>query len=792
MKLKSVGFLLILIMMSLFGQHIVSAQVSNIVYVSGDGDEDHVHQDEYARITYEHQGANPTVYFGFNPLGVESHYTTEHHTYLDPNLITIFQKPGAPAATVTVTLAGKKVDDDDDPDNDVSFEEVFEISFEASALPALLDTSPAVTVGDPQPRLDPPIEIEGVTQKLDLTRPVYFTVESSAPIHEVGITISNVDPENAAQHYTLYVSSWFSPHGSGTSTANVSITQADLDLENTDIPGAEITVRVAHSAPGNPTVEIFRTFTFWGRERPSDSDQPDWPNPGTVEGLRQGLTEGTDIVIRWGPPLNTGSSLISHYEVRHRNYTENSEDATGFGGWFSTGAVLRINLSTTTGIAGYDVEVRAVNADGLAGSPVRINDLTLATAPGVAAADALPSVSSEERARIASALAMDRVIFNELRNATTDTDDWIELRNVSDTDVTLDGWEVRIIADEGTGIVTFPLGTVLPAGGLLLLVNTDPDAPEMPLSMPEGDVVSVVDAELILPQTDFTLLLRSDAAWEDSAGNYFFGYEVSSTAPSLTTDTAWYRARPDVLGYQLEAWVASGYQDGRGYDADVPVASALGTPGSPQSSLVGDVNGDGTVNILDVVFVASRFDATDASAADVNGDGVVNIQDLVLVADRLGDVAAAPSAETLHASHVEQWLASAKHAVAAGGIETASAERLLSYERGIQVLEHLLATLVPQSTALLANYPNPFNPETWIPYRLATGSDVQLRIYDTRGRIVRDLDIGHQAAGLYETRSRAAYWDGRNEIGESVASGLYFYTLTAGDFAATRRMLILK
>ena len=98
MKLKLVGFLLILIMMSLFGQHIVSAQVSNIVYVSGDGDEDHVHQDEYARITYEHEGANPTVYFGFNPFGVESHYTTEHHTYLDPNLITIFQKPGAPGS----------------------------------------------------------------------------------------------------------------------------------------------------------------------------------------------------------------------------------------------------------------------------------------------------------------------------------------------------------------------------------------------------------------------------------------------------------------------------------------------------------------------------------------------------------------------------------------------------------------------------------------------------------------------------------------------------------------------
>ena len=407
-------------------------------------------------------------------------------------------------------------------------------------------------------------------------------------------------------------------------------------------------------------------------------------------------------------------------------------------------------------------------------------------------ADALPAVSSEERARIAGALSMDRIIFNELRNATTDTHDWVELRNISDADVTLDDWQVHIVTGEGTGMVIFPSGAVLPAGGLLLLVNTDPDAPEMPLSTPEGNVVSVVNTELILPQTNFTLLLRSATAWEDSVGNFFFGYEIPPTAPPLTTDAAWYRARPDVLGYQSEAWVMSGYQDGIGYDDGVPAASALGTPGHPQSSLIGDVNGDGTINILDLVFVASRFDEAGATAADLNGDGEVNIQDLVMVANGLGSVAAAPSAQVLHASHVQQWLALAKQEVAARSIQTPVSEQHFSYERGIQVLEQLLVTLVPKSTTLLANYPNPFNPETWIPYRLAKSSDVQLRIYDTQGRMVRHLDIGHQAAGVYQTRSRAAYWDGTNAMGESVASGLYFYTLTAGDFSATRRMLILK
>ena len=107
-------------------------------------------------------------------------------------------------------------------------------------------------------------------------------------------------------------------------------------------------------------------------------------------------------------------------------------------------------------------------------------------------------------------------------------------------------------------------------------------------------------------------------------------------------------------------------------------------------------------------------------------------------------------------------------------------------------MEDLLAALTPKETALLLNYPNPFNPETWIPYQLAESAEVTLTIYDMNGKLVRRLVLGHQAAGMYQSRSRAVYWDGRNQLGESVASGLYFYTLTAGEFMATRRMLILK
>ena len=95
-------------------------------------------------------------------------------------------------------------------------------------------------------------------------------------------------------------------------------------------------------------------------------------------------------------------------------------------------------------------------------------------------------------------------------------------------------------------------------------------------------------------------------------------------------------------------------------------------------------------------------------------------------------------------------------------------------------------------TELLLNYPNPFNPETWIPYRLAEGADVTLTIYDAGGSIVRTLDIGHSKAGIYESRDKAIYWEGRNDLGESVASGVYFYHLKAGEYSATKRMVILK
>ena len=202
----------------------------------------------------------------------------------------------------------------------------------------------------------------------------------------------------------------------------------------------------------------------------------------------------------------------------------------------------------------------------------------------------------------------------------------------------------------------------------------------------------------------------------------------------------------------------------------------------------GDVNRDGRVSILDLVLIAQQLGnrVPANSPVDLNRDGVVSILDLVLVVREIDNTTALapPAVEVvgLDPAMIEAWIAQAR-------LED---DGSLAFKQGIENLQNLLASLIPEETALLRNYPNPFNPETWIPYQLAESTEVTLTIYDMNGRLIRRLAVGYQAAGIYRSRSRAAYWDGRNQLGESVASGLYFYTLTADEFTATRRMLILK
>lgn len=200
-----------------------------------------------------------------------------------------------------------------------------------------------------------------------------------------------------------------------------------------------------------------------------------------------------------------------------------------------------------------------------------------------------------------------------------------------------------------------------------------------------------------------------------------------------------------------------------------------------------DVNRDGIVDVEDLVLMAARFGALEFRGAhrnaDVNNDGIVDREDLLLVVAALESQENTTAAPSIISENLQQWILEAKRR--RRGDET--------FQSGIAVLEQqLLTPSHPKETILLANYPNPFNPETWIPYRLATGGEVSLTILDVRGTLVRHLPLGYRAAGRYERQSRAGYWDGRNQTGEPVASGVYFYTLTTGDFVATRKMLIRK
>ena len=208
-----------------------------------------------------------------------------------------------------------------------------------------------------------------------------------------------------------------------------------------------------------------------------------------------------------------------------------------------------------------------------------------------------------------------------------------------------------------------------------------------------------------------------------------------------------------------------------------------------------DVTGNGKVNVNDLVEVAKNYGKTVGAGAnrkaDVNNDGKVDVDDILAVIEAVDAAAGAPALAqedikpgSLQAADVRRWIRDAKAANADPA--------------GIAALERLLSALTrvaappPKETVLLANYPNPFNPETWIPYQLSEAAEVTVTIHASDGKLVRTLELGQMPAGIYQSRSRAAYWDGQNAQGEPVASGVYFYTLTAGDFKATRKMVIRK
>ena len=253
-----------------------------------------------------------------------------------------------------------------------------------------------------------------------------------------------------------------------------------------------------------------------------------------------------------------------------------------------------------------------------------------------------------------------------------------------------------------------------------------------------------------------------------------------------------YRRNLDDIVYQpIVTGLVSPSTIALGISATPPVPTDTPTPPTePGGDTAADVNQDKKINKTDLLLVVTALGESPPANPnfDVNADGTVDIADVLLVIEALDDpvAAAAPSfGETLTALDPGQLAMQID-------ILRAESDGSMKYEHAIAFFQGLLASIRPPETQLFANYPNPFNPETWIPYQLAKASDVKVTIYDGRGVVVRQLVLGHQASGFYTGRDRAAYWDGRNALSEPVASGVYFYTLTAGEFTATRKLLIRK
>ncbi len=212
-----------------------------------------------------------------------------------------------------------------------------------------------------------------------------------------------------------------------------------------------------------------------------------------------------------------------------------------------------------------------------------------------------------------------------------------------------------------------------------------------------------------------------------------------------------------------------------------------------------DVNQDGMVNILDLMQVAQYLgeDASVNPQSDVNEDGTIGIFDLIIVAQHISDSTASAPGQIANGNN-DSAIADVNYTELSATIRTwityaqMEDDGSIAFLKGIANLQKLLNSTIPKKTELLPNYPNPFNPETWIPYQLLNPANVTLTIYDVNGNNVKNFVLGYQEAGIYQTRSGAVYWDGKNNIGETVASGVYFYTLIAGNFTATRKMLLMK
>ena len=342
----------------------------------------------------------------------------------------------------------------------------------------------------------------------------------------------------------------------------------------------------------------------------------------------------------------------------------------------------------------------------------------------------------------------------------------------------------------------FRLGSYHSSGDLTT-ITVDNVSKETISAHPPVDGQTILQFPLLLPEAPSTFSFSVGLAHPDGKGflcqvrvngqTYFEAFKDTVDWMNGDISLSAFAGQPMVL----ELVTAPVQAGGAGADWDWAHWADLHITATPNP----DANLDGRVNILDLITVAHSLGQQPPSnpQADTNKDGVVNLLDLVFVAEHLSQNAAAPA----QLRFIESIPSSAKEVIAAHRALTeleAIPNKTPRIQIAIELLRHYLAIADRnvKETKLLPNYPNPFNPDTWIPYQLSEGSTVTVKIYDVGGRLVRTIEVGHKPVGYYLTRERAVYWDGRTGNREPVSSGVYFYTLNTDTYTQTRRMVIVK
>ena len=628
-------------------------------------------------------------------------------------------------------------------------------------------------------------------------RPPTFTSAATFSVAEnasaVGTVVAtDADSQDSVTGYTL----------SGADSAKFSITNAGVltfvAAPDYDNPGDALSTDPAN-APGNNQYVIIVTATSGTGARQATATQtltitvtdvdeaPAQPAAPTVTTV---AATPTSLNVSWPAPPNTGPAITA-YNLRYRKSSEVSWTSSDY-----AGTETRTTLTGLTPGTPYDVQVLAKNDEG-DGPWSESGRSTTST-------NAVPTFTSAAAFSVAeNATAVGTVVATDadttdnvtgytitggadgakfaITNAGVLT--FVAAPDYDDPDDALSTDPANVAGNnEYIVVVTATSGTaarVQTATQTLTITVTNVPAPGKPAA-PIVTVASHTSLSATWAEptntgpaiTDYDVQYRAGTTGTFTNANANYTYDqtrrtFSTTLTGLTAGTS----------YQVQVQAKS--SEGAGPWSD---ASAATTTYQAE-----DVDSSGDVDINDLLAVVKNFGSATPGRNDVDSDGEVDADDIRQVFNAVLDAEAAEAAAGAPAlTHTAKTLQHYLQQTKARGVGA-------NFQRGLAVLEELLEPfLIPDASSLLHNYPNPFNPETWLPYQLAKSSDVTFSIYSVNGTLVRTLSLGYQAAGVYRSKSRAAYWDGRNALGESVASGVYFYSLTAGEFIATGKMLIRK